>query len=78
MVNKLNGIGSKGGIGSLSVSVEGNIGCGKSTFLNYCKIKPGMAVYLEPIKQWRNVNGLNLLVKTVPKYQPCYLYLITV
>lgn len=54
--------GSRTDYGSLVVSVEGNIGSGKSTFLNYCSTKPGIDVHPEPIEKWRNVNGENLLV----------------
>jgi len=43
------------------VSVEGNIGCGKSTFLDYFKSFPAVQIYPEPVKDWCNVNGHNLL-----------------
>jgi len=43
------------------VSVEGNIGCGKSTFLNYFKPFPAVQIYPEPVGDWCNVNGHNLL-----------------
>lgn len=46
----------------LTVAVEGNIGCGKSTFLDYCREKSGVVVYPEPVGEWQNVNGFNLLV----------------
>lgn len=46
----------------LIVAVEGNIGCGKSTFLNFCGEKPGIEVCPEPIGKWTNVDGVNLLV----------------
>lgn len=46
-----------------TVTVEGNIGCGKTTFLKYFEdlenSKP--AVYYEPLDKWRNFNGWNLL-----------------
>lgn len=45
-----------------TVAVEGNIGSGKSTFLDYCSSKPDVVVYREPVEQWQNVNGSNLLV----------------
>jgi deoxynucleoside kinase len=44
-----------------TVFVEGNIGSGKTTFLNYFA---NADVYLlsEPVEMWRNVEGHNLLV----------------
>ena len=46
---------------SLLISVEGNIGSGKSTFLN--KISSLLNLYgiLEPHTLWQNINGHNLL-----------------
>lgn len=46
----------------LKVAVEGNIGSGKSTFLSYCQPIGGFDVMYEPVEQWRNVRGENLLV----------------
>ncbi|XP_067008484.2 thymidine kinase 2, mitochondrial [Anabrus simplex] len=43
------------------VSVEGNIGCGKSTFIKYFAKYPEVDAYMEPIDLWRNVGGHNLL-----------------
>ncbi|XP_025836514.1 deoxynucleoside kinase-like [Agrilus planipennis] len=43
------------------VSVEGNIGAGKSTFIKYFSKFPGIETYQEPIEWWRNCNGHNLL-----------------
>lgn len=51
----------------LLVAVEGNIGSGKSTFLNYCSSRNNVEVVPEPVKKWRNFNGVNLLVNG----QPC-------
>ncbi|KAG4065473.1 hypothetical protein HA402_002707 [Bradysia odoriphaga] len=45
----------------LLVSVEGNIGSGKSTFLDYCSRNPTFEVLQEPIDKWSNVGGVNLL-----------------
>lgn len=56
--------GSREGVRPLVVAVEGNIRCGKSTFLQYCSSKPGIDVFREPIEKWRDVNGENLLVST--------------
>ncbi|CAH1383211.1 unnamed protein product [Tenebrio molitor] len=43
------------------VSVEGNIGAGKSTLIEYFNSFSGIETYREPIEWWRNVNGNNLL-----------------
>ncbi|EUB54406.1 Deoxynucleoside kinase [Echinococcus granulosus] len=43
------------------VAVEGNIGCGKSTFLNYFKeLSPNIQVSPETIELWTDVNGFKL------------------
>lgn len=47
---------------TLVVSVEGNIGSGKSTFLSYCSTRSELATYPEPVEKWRDVRGENLLV----------------
>ncbi|XP_051166707.1 deoxynucleoside kinase [Leptopilina boulardi] len=44
-----------------TVCVEGNIGSGKTTFLNNFKIYNNTAVLQEPVQLWRNVAGENLL-----------------
>lgn len=46
----------------LTVAVEGNIGSGKTTFLSYCKDKGNIDVFPEPIEEWKNFHGINLLV----------------
>ena len=43
------------------VSVEGNIGAGKTTFLNIFKNDPRVKVIKEPVSMWKDVNGSNLL-----------------
>lgn len=43
-----------------TVFVEGNIGCGKTTFLNYFA-NSDMHILSEPVEMWRNVEGHNLL-----------------
>ncbi|KAJ8957350.1 hypothetical protein NQ318_004829 [Aromia moschata] len=43
------------------VSIEGNIGAGKSTLIKYFQNIPGIETYGEPIETWRNLNGHNLL-----------------
>lgn len=44
-----------------TVCVEGNIGCGKTTFLEYFKDENNMSILVEPVNKWRNLNGVNLL-----------------
>jgi deoxynucleoside kinase len=44
-----------------TVLVEGNIGSGKSTLLNYFSQFPNVHELKEPVEQWQNVNGNNLL-----------------
>ncbi|ROT77900.1 hypothetical protein C7M84_003397 [Penaeus vannamei] len=46
-----------------TVSIEGNIGSGKSTFLQYFSALPGVATYQEPLNLWTNLHGHNLLGK---------------
>lgn len=43
------------------VSVEGNIGSGKTTLINYFKQFSNIQTYGEPLDKWRNVDGYNLL-----------------
>ncbi|CAH1772762.1 unnamed protein product [Owenia fusiformis] len=44
-----------------TVSVEGNIGSGKSTFLNHFQDSKNVEVILEPIHMWKSVRGHNTL-----------------
>ncbi|XP_017772573.1 PREDICTED: deoxynucleoside kinase-like isoform X2 [Nicrophorus vespilloides] len=43
------------------VSVEGNIGAGKSSFIQYFSTFQNIETYPEPIDWWRNLDGHNLL-----------------
>ena len=44
--------------------MEGNIGAGKTTFLNnFDKYSKLVEVISEPVQKWRDVNGHNLLEK---------------
>ncbi|XP_063218259.1 deoxynucleoside kinase-like [Bacillus rossius redtenbacheri] len=43
------------------VSVEGNIGSGKSTLIKHFANFPDVDVQLEPVEAWRDVRGVNLL-----------------
>lgn len=45
-----------------TVLVEGNIGAGKTTFLNHFKKFNDVCLHTEPVDKWRDVNGVNLLV----------------
>ncbi|XP_014779571.1 thymidine kinase 2, mitochondrial isoform X1 [Octopus bimaculoides] len=45
----------------IMVSVEGNIGCGKTTLLNYFDQFDNVETMQEPIEQWINVDGHNSL-----------------
>lgn len=45
-----------------TVFIEGNIGAGKTTFLNHFKKYNDVFLYTEPVEKWRNVEGHNLLV----------------
>lgn len=44
-----------------TVLVEGNIGAGKSTFVKRFENHPDITVMREPVEEWRNMNGHNLL-----------------
>ncbi|KAK2581628.1 hypothetical protein KPH14_002130 [Odynerus spinipes] len=44
-----------------TVCIEGNIGSGKTTFLNHFKNYDNATVLQEPVELWRNVGGTNLL-----------------
>lgn len=45
-----------------TVIVEGNIGCGKTTFLqHFSSFEKTVEVLTEPVDRWRNANGHNLL-----------------
>ncbi|XP_059051588.1 deoxynucleoside kinase-like [Achroia grisella] len=43
------------------VSIEGNIGSGKSTCINFFNKFHNVEKHSEPLHEWRNVNGHNLL-----------------
>jgi deoxyadenosine/deoxycytidine kinase len=50
-------------VGRLSISIEGNIGAGKSTFLSIVDQWLDAQVVYEPHKKWQEVGGENLLEK---------------
>nr|ACO10333.1 Thymidine kinase 2, mitochondrial precursor [Caligus rogercresseyi] len=43
------------------INVEGIVGTGKTTFLDYMKEYPYMDILPEPINKWTNLNGTDLL-----------------
>lgn len=48
---------------TFKVAVEGNIGCGKSTFLQYFKkLSPKIQISPEAIELWKDVKGFKLFV----------------
>jgi deoxynucleoside kinase len=46
-----------------TVFVEGNIGSGKTTFINYFA-NADVHILSEPVEMWRNVEGHNLFVSS--------------
>ncbi|KAL7727317.1 hypothetical protein ACLKA6_008603 [Drosophila palustris] len=46
-----------------TVLIEGNIGSGKTTYLNHFQNVKDICLITEPVEKWRNVNGVNLLAK---------------
>lgn len=45
----------------MKVIVEGNIGAGKSTFIDFLSTYKQFTTFKEPIEKWQNVNGFNFL-----------------
>lgn len=45
-----------------TVFIEGNIGSGKSTFLKHFQQFDDVCLLKEPVEEWRNCGGTNLLV----------------
>ena len=43
------------------VSVEGNIGCGKSRALSYLQQFSTVQVHPEPVERWQDCDGTNIL-----------------
>lgn len=51
----------------LQVVVEGNIGVGKSTFLEHLqKNSQDVEIYAEPVALWKDIGGFNALVSKYP------------
>ncbi|XP_046398549.1 deoxynucleoside kinase-like [Ischnura elegans] len=55
------GMSSKTSNRPFTVIVEGNIGSGKTTFINHFQRYDDVATFAEPVDKWRDVNGHNLL-----------------
>lgn len=53
----------------LTISVEENIGSGKSTFPSFCESDNCFDVVYEPIEKWTNLRGVNLLVWHTHSYK---------
>jgi len=59
----INGVDGGGDRKHFVVAIEGNIGSGKSTMINYFKQFDDIQVHAEPLEKWQDVNGENLLAK---------------
>ena len=47
---------------TITISIEGNVGAGKSTFLSsFSDVGEEIDLLLEPVEQWQNLEGHNLL-----------------
>jgi deoxynucleoside kinase len=44
-----------------TIFVEGNVGVGKTSFLNFFKKSNEFLVLEEPIEKWKDLKGVNLL-----------------
>lgn len=58
--NILKGVNAEGN--PFTVFIEGNIGSGKTTFLNYFQKYDEVCLQTEPVEKWRDLGGVNLLV----------------
>jgi len=54
-----------------TVLVEGNIGSGKTSFLNYFSQFKDVETLAEPVDKWRNFKGFNLLVSCLSDFFYC-------
>jgi len=43
------------------ISIEGNIGCGKSTVIDSLRNYPDIETVFEPVDKWKNCNEINIL-----------------
>jgi deoxyadenosine/deoxycytidine kinase len=47
----------------LTILCEGNVASGKTTFLNFLRDEKDVEIVPEPLNEWTNFNGINLLEK---------------
>lgn len=57
-----------------TVFVEGNIGSGKTTFLEHFRQFEDITLLTEPVEAWRNLQGWNLLVCKMTHRLVCACY----
>ena len=43
-----------------TIYIEGNVGCGKSTFLELFRSYPNIQIVQEPVAEWQNVSGTTI------------------
>ena len=63
-----------------TVAVEGNIGCGKSTFLKTFGNYENIEILMEPVDKWKNVMGVNaldLMYKDAKRWSCAFQSLVT-
>jgi deoxyadenosine/deoxycytidine kinase len=62
-----------------TISVEGNIGAGKSTFIEQFQNMTNITIFQEPIDNWQNIEGYNilkLLYENPLKYQTLFQFYV--
>ncbi|OQR74215.1 deoxynucleoside kinase-like [Tropilaelaps mercedesae] len=52
---------------NLTIVVEGNIGSGKSTFLNSFSGLSDITILTEPVNRWKNLGGKHNLLELIYK-----------
>lgn len=77
MASSANGFGSSAGRPPYTVFIEGNVGSGKTTFLEHFASCPNVFLAREPVHVWQDVRGHNFLVSSdaaflpaVPRFDP--------
>jgi len=63
-----------------TIAVEGNIGCGKTTFLKYFSQYKNIEVLAEPVDKWKDVMGVNaldLMYKDAKRWSCAFQSLVT-
>ena len=51
-----------GVLASIKIAIEGNIASGKSSLLDYLSTQKDYQIFYEPLEEWQNVDGSNLIV----------------